>query len=118
MAEREEVRFTQKQVDESWKEAVAQEKTTSSDRETRPPMTFTAFLTSLGVQALIHLGDIQARGSEKTEVNLEAAQETIDLLLMLREKTKGNLTPEESELLNSLVADLQFKYVQRLDPSR
>ena len=109
-----EVRFNQKRVDESWKEKVAQSK---SDNITDPadsfPLSFASFVTSLGIQALIKLGDLKIPNAEKTELDLEGARETIDLLLILKDKTRGNLTSEEETLLASLIADLQMKFVQQ-----
>ena len=106
--------FTKKRVDESWKESVLKEKggTPSKSQETSP-ISFSAFVTSLGIQALIKMGELQDPNSAKMEIDLDGAQETIDLLLMFKEKTKGNLTSEEETLLNSLIPDLQFKFVQR-----
>ncbi|HLD56640.1 MAG TPA: DUF1844 domain-containing protein [Candidatus Omnitrophota bacterium] len=106
--------FTKKQVDESWKESVLKEKgeTPSKSQET-PPISFSTFVTSLGIQALIKMGEFEDPNSAKMEIDLDGAQETIDLLLMFKEKTKGNLTSEEETLLNSLIPDLQFKFVQR-----
>ncbi|OGW84368.1 MAG: hypothetical protein A3C35_01680 [Omnitrophica bacterium RIFCSPHIGHO2_02_FULL_46_11] len=80
-------------------------------------MSFSAFITSIGIQALIHLGELKAPGSKEAQIDLNAVQETIDLLLMLKEKTKGNLTSDEETLLTSLIADLQFKFVHRQSPS-
>ena len=108
-----EIHFTQKHVDEFWKEDIARSK---SDRENEPggpfPLTFSGFVTSLGIQALIKLGELKAPGTEKVDLDLEAVRETIDLLLILKEKTKGNLTSEEESLLGSLIADLQMKFIQ------
>lgn len=95
--------FTKKHVDESWKENVSGASSIS----------FSAFITSLGIQALIKMGEFEDPNSAKMEIDLDGAQETIDLLLMFQEKTKGNLTSEEETLLNSLIPDLQFKFVQR-----
>ena len=64
------------------------------------------------MQALLLMGEIKAPGAEKIEVNLEAAQELIDLLVMLRGKTKGNLSQEEDKMLNTLIAEIQLKYVE------
>ena len=106
--------FTKKSVDESWKENVSKEKgkSVSESKETFP-VSFSMFVTSLGIQSLIRMGEIEDPGSGKKEIDLDGAQETIDLLLMLKEKTKGNLTSEEEKLLNALIPDLQFKFVQR-----
>jgi hypothetical protein len=98
----EESGFAKKRVDESWKESVSG----------ASPISFSAFITSLGIQALIKMGEFKDPNSAQMEIDLDGAQETIDLLLMLKEKTKGNLTREEETLLNSLTADLQFKFVQ------
>ncbi|MBI4395206.1 MAG: DUF1844 domain-containing protein [Candidatus Omnitrophica bacterium] len=103
--------FTQKNVDESWKENVSKEKGEKGTvKDAR--VSFSHLVTSLGIQALILIGELKAPGNEKVEVDLKGAQETIDLLVMLKEKTKGNLTSEEEKLLSSLIADLQFKFVQ------
>ena len=105
------VPFTEKRVDESWKNHVYQEKGKSSAREHQSPLDFTAFVTSLGIQALVKMGELKPPDAEKVEPDLDQAQETIDLLLMLKEKTKRNLTAEEESLLGSLIADLQLKFV-------
>lgn len=105
--------FTQKRVDESWKESVSKEKSAPvSETKEDFPISFSAFITSLGIQTLIKMGEFENPNSGKKEVDLDGARETIDLLLMLKEKTKGNLSSEEEKLLNSLIPDLQFKFVQ------
>ncbi len=107
--------FTKKHVDESWKENVSQEKgkmVSGSEDKNASSISFSAFITSLGIQALIKMGEFEDPNSAKMEIDLDGAQETIDLLLMFQEKTKGNLTSEEETLLNSLIPDLQFKFVQ------
>ena len=57
-----------------------------------------------------HLGKTPNPMSGKTERELSHAQMTIDLLIMLQEKTKGNLTPEEEKMLGNIISDLQFNY--------
>ncbi len=74
---------------------------------------FTTFILSLGSSAFVHLGDAPHPESQKTEVNLVLAQQTIDLLGMLQEKTRGNLTPEEERFLQTLLSDLRLRYVAR-----
>ncbi|MBI1978128.1 MAG: DUF1844 domain-containing protein [Candidatus Omnitrophica bacterium] len=108
-----EVRFTKKRVDESWKENVSSpgEEGTPRPEESREPA-FSNFLTSLGIQALVQMGEMQNPATGKTESDLTGAQETIDLLVMLKRKTKGNLSQDEEKFLSSLIADLQLKYVQ------
>lgn len=73
---------------------------------------FTTFAFSLGSSALIHLGDAPNPESGAVEKNLELAQETIDLLALLQEKTKGNLTPEEDRFLGALLYDLRMRFIQ------
>lgn len=107
------VHFTKKRVDETWKDTVSQEKgNVPAGIEESGSLSFSTFVTSLGIQAFIKMGELKPPNVEKTEVDLGAAQETIDLLLMLKEKTEGNLTPDEESLLSSLIADLQLKFVQ------
>jgi hypothetical protein len=77
------------------------------------PIDFTTFVLSLGSSAFVHLGDAPHPESRQTEVNLVLAQQTIDLLGMLQEKTRGNLTPEEERFLQSLLSDLRLRYVAR-----
>ena len=108
-----EVRFTQKRVDESWKESISKDKDETPQPAERTTFSFSHFVSSLGIQALMNMGELKTAGNEKTQVDLTAAQETIDLLLMLKDKTKGNLTREEESLFSSLIAELQLKFVQR-----
>jgi hypothetical protein len=73
---------------------------------------FTTFVFSLGSSALIHLGEAPNPDSGAVERSPELAQETIDLLAMLQEKTKGNLTQEEERFLGALLYDLRMRFVQ------
>lgn len=79
--------------------------------ETRP-IEFSTFVLGLASTALIHLGAAPNPESGESSVELPLAQESIDLLAMLREKTRGNLTPEEQKLLDDVLADLRLKFVQ------
>jgi len=76
-----------------------------------PPLDFSTFVLSLGTSAMIHLGEAPAPGGEAPQKNLQLAQQSIDLLAILEEKTKGNLTSEEEELLRELLYDLRMKFV-------
>ena len=79
-----------------------------------PPVDFHTFVLSLGSSALIHLGDLERAGKAepgKSEKDLPLAKHSIDILSMLQEKTKGNLSHEEAELLESLLYDLRLRYV-------
>ncbi len=107
----EKIRYTDKRVDESWKQAVSPDMPETKPRN-QTDLSFSNFVTSLAIQALICMGDLKAPGTDKSEINLEGAKETIDLLLLLKEKTKGNLSSEEQTLMSSVIPDLQLKFVQ------
>lgn len=77
-----------------------------------PPVDFSTFILSFASTALIQLGAAPHPDSGRTEAAPELARETIDLLGMLREKTRGNLTDEETKLFDALLYDLRMKYVQ------
>ena len=79
-----------------------------------PPVeiTFASFIYSLTTSALIALGELPEPTSERTEVNLPLAKQTIDILGILQEKTAGNLTDEEHNLLSNLLYDLRMRYVK------
>ncbi len=91
------------------------QKTEPTQEETQQPfqLDFSTFIMSLTSSAFYHLGDIADPETGKTETNLPAVQQTIDMLIMLREKTKGNLTEEEAKLLEQLVYELQMKFVAK-----
>jgi hypothetical protein len=74
---------------------------------------FSTFIMSLTSSAFYHLGDIADPETGKTETNLPAVQQTIDMLLMLKEKTLGNLNEEEAKLLEQLIYELQMKFVAK-----
>jgi hypothetical protein len=76
-----------------------------------PPVDFGTFVLSLGSSAIMHLGEYEHPESGKVEKDLPMAKHTIDLLSMLEEKTKGNLTAQEDKLLESLLYDLRIRFV-------
>src|SRR5262252_6802158 len=77
-----------------------------------PQIDFHTFVLSLGSSALLHLGELERPGAGRAEKNLPMAKHTIDILGMLQEKTRGNVTPEEGKLLESLLYDLRLRYVE------
>lgn len=77
-----------------------------------PPMDFTTFCLSLASSAMIHLGQAPAPDSGKPEKSLPLAKQTIDILALLEEKTRGNLTEPEARLLSTLLYDLRMRFVQ------
>lgn len=72
---------------------------------------FLALISGLASNAMQHLGKVMNPLTGKVERNLDLARETIDLLRMLREKTKGNVTDREKRSLNALLSSLQLNYV-------
>lgn len=85
------------------------------DEEADPmdiPADFGSFVVSLGTNCMIHLGHIPHPETNETVRDLSSARHTIDLLEMLREKTRGNLVDEERKLIDSLIYDLKSAYVQ------
>jgi hypothetical protein len=72
---------------------------------------FTTFVMGLTTQALMHLGEIAEPGQPQAP-DLPAAKQMIDLLGILREKTKGNLDAAEEQLLASMLYDLRMRYVE------
>lgn len=81
------------------------------------PITFALFLSSLVMQAFVALGELPHPVTGQKSTDLTQAQQTIDLLTLLKEKTRGNLSTEEDHLLSSSLYELQLKYVKKASPS-
>lgn len=77
-----------------------------------PPVDFTTFVLSLGSSVLMNLGEVDHPGKGAPDRNLPLAKHSIDILAMLQDKTKGNLTQPEAELLENLLFDLRLRYVE------
>jgi Domain of unknown function (DUF1844) len=77
-----------------------------------PPVDFHTFVLSLGSSALLHLGEIENPNDGVSQKDLPLAKHTIDILAMLADKTKGNLTTAEEKLIESLLYDLRLRYVE------
>lgn len=89
--------------------------------ETQEPsgVSFAGFVISLATTAAVHFGDIaDPNTGERIEPDLAAAQQMIDLIALLQEKTKGNLTPEEAKLVDDLLYELRMRYVEAQQGSR
>jgi hypothetical protein len=84
----------------------------AADAAALPAVDFHTFVLSLGSSALLHLGELEHPEAETQEKDLPLAKHTIDILAMLQEKTKGNLTPAEERLMESLLYDLRLRYVE------
>ena len=73
---------------------------------------FTTFVLSISSAAFMGLGLAPRPGSEKLEVDMELARQNIDLLELIKEKTKNNLTSDEEKLLNNLLFETQMRFVE------
>jgi len=130
----------EKYVDETWKEQASQEKNVLAEKpaqqaspeqilpndladkvqgsegdaqqEQAVEINFLNYITSLGFQAMIFMGEIPNPVTNEVDKNLEQAKFLIDTLSMLREKTEGNLNEQEKTLLENSVYELQMKFVQ------
>ena len=83
----------------------------SQDGSELPAVDFSTFLLSLGHSVLVHLGDAPDPSGASGEPDLLLANQTIDLVALLAEKTKGNLTGEEERMMEQLLYDLRSRYV-------
>ncbi|MEI8172107.1 MAG: DUF1844 domain-containing protein [Deltaproteobacteria bacterium] len=93
------------------------DKTTTDSQETQaeehyPDVNFASFVLSLSTSAMYHFGDFPDPVSKKSERNLPAAKQTIDLLSMLKDKTAGNLDEGEKSLIDGLLFELKLRYVK------
>lgn len=133
----------EKKVDESWKEQVERERTTQPQakpaaaahptppepppaEEVEEPMVedaglpepnFSMFLSSLSMQAMMALGELPIPGTNQRREDLEQARYLIDTLGVLQQKTRGNLTPEETQFLDNALYELRMRYTQKLQAS-
>lgn len=126
--------MAEKKIDESWKESVHKEKggaepkaplrpeepapSPASPVSEAPESNFSFFISTLGMQALAALGLLPdpSTGLEKTAVSaqdLAHAKYLIDIIQMLSEKTKGNLTPKESSMIEDMLYELRVKFVEK-----
>ena len=98
-------------------QAPPEEKQAPPEEKQAPPkdfeLNFSTFVLSLTSSAFYHLGDIPDPLTGKKEENLPAVKQTIDILIMLNEKTKNNLDADEAKLMEQLIYELQVKYVAK-----
>ena len=79
---------------------------------------FEGLVSMLATQAMYCLGLLGGQGQGPVSVNLEQAKEAIDIILMLREKTQGNLVPEETAVLHETLAELQRLFAARVQQAQ
>ncbi len=116
----------EKYVDEGWKDSVEKQKDPNAapltdqghvhehehEHEEVPEVNFLNYVTSLAIQALIFMGQMPHPVTNQMEKNLLQAKFLIDTLGMIKEKTTGNLSKEEAEVLETSLYELQLKFVE------
>ncbi len=92
--------------------AQAEESASGMDETQLPQIDLSTFVISLNSSALVQLGILEEPGTGQKTKNLALAKQTIDVLAMLEEKTKGNLNRDEENILKSILYDLRMLYVK------
>lgn len=90
----------------------------SSGAHTIRDIDFPTFVLSLATSAQVHLGAVPNPASGVVEKDITLAKQTVDILGILEEKTKGNLTPEEGRLMEAILFDLRMMYVEAQKSSK
>jgi len=117
--DKDDVEAQQPTIDEVEERKAKEEYTTSSAQHREktsdqlPKVTFSTFIFSLASSALVHLGEVSDPVTNQKSVNLTMARQIIDTLAVIEEKTQGNLSKDEEQLLKSLLYDLRMKFVQK-----
>ena len=88
------------------------EKETEKQAPPLPEVNFSSFLLSLSSSVLLHLGEIPDPQSGEKRKDMALAKQSIDILNLLKDKTAGNLTEEEKNLLENLLYDLRMRFVK------
>jgi hypothetical protein len=89
------------------------EKQQTPTEKVLPPVTFSSFIVSLSSSALIHMGEISDPITGNYQKNLLLAKQTIEILELLKEKTRANLDKEEEGILNNILFDIRLRYVKQ-----
>ena len=74
---------------------------------------FPSYILGYYTQGLVFLGEVASPVTNKADQDLEGARHTVDILTMLAEKTRGNLTPDENQLLESVLYELRMKFMAK-----
>jgi hypothetical protein len=92
-----------------------QDKIEDEEETLLPEVNFPTFIMSLNASALVHLGVIEDPATGQSSKNLPMAKQTIDILSMLEEKTRGNLAKDEEDILRNILYDLRIAYVRQTE---
>ena len=110
-----------KRVDEEWKKQAEAEKdkigrkfseAKDSAEQKLPPANFPGLVNLLMSQALVTMGELKGADGEVAERNLELARYSIDLLAVVEERTKGNLSEEEAKFLSDVLHQLRVQFME------
>ena len=77
-----------------------------------PKIDFSSFILSLYSSGLVQLGKVEDPSTGGKSINLGLAKDSIDMIAMLEEKTRGNLTEEEESLLKALLSEIRMAFVE------
>jgi len=104
-----------KTSDETWKETAEKEKEAlkKEGKFASPEADFNFFVTTLAIQASVFLGAMPNPATNQKEEDLPQAKFLVDTLGIIKEKTKGNLTPEENALLENVLYELRMQYLEK-----
>jgi hypothetical protein len=99
--------------------SAAYEKASAADDRDRGPqeITFASFVVGLSTEALALLGEMPHPATGERIEDLVGAQQIIDIIALLRDKTRGNLSRDEDTLLEAILFDLRMKYVEKARPA-
>ena len=89
------------------------ESQTAGDELKFPPPTFQLLAAQFATQAMMELGEVQNPITGKSEVSLPRAKFTIDMLQIIKDKTQGNLSPEELQYLDGALYELRMRFMQK-----
>lgn len=122
------VNHSGKKVDEAWKEQAQREKEewAKKEKERReqlkniklPQASFLNFLSGIATQTLMQLGELANPFTREKHVSLDEAKYSIDLIAVLEEKTKGNLSEEEQRYQTAILYDLRMRYVEAVERAK
>lgn len=90
-----------------------EEKISGQEAHTRPPIDFPSYILSYYTQGLVLLGEVPNPYTNKKEEDVEAASHTVEILSMLQQKTKGNLSKDEEQLLDTVLYELRMKFMAK-----
>lgn len=109
----EETPVTEQSSAEAEQSSAKEEKPPEKEAPPRPPIDFPSYILSYYTQGCVLLGEVPNPYTNKKEEDLEAAKHTVDILSMLEQKTKGNLSKEEQQLLESVLYELRMKFMTK-----